>query len=86
MSNIYHRLLKKSKSPDLSLSDFKKWIQINEPSIADLQIQRNESACWSYQPLISIVIPIYKTPIDILVTTINSVINQSYSNWELCIA
>ena len=86
MSNIYHRLLKKSKSPDLSLSDFKKWIQINEPSTADLQNQRNESACWDYQPLISIVIPIYKTPIDILVATLNSVINQSYSNWELCIA
>lgn len=51
-----------------------------------MQIQRNESACWSYQPLISIVIPIYKTPIAILVATLNSVANQSYSNWELCIA
>lgn len=86
MSNIYHRSLKKSKSPDLSLSDFKKWIRNNEPSTTDLMIQRNESANWTYHPLISIVIPIYKTPINILIATLNSVINQSYPNWELCIA
>jgi len=36
--------------------------------------------------LISIVMPIYKTPLKILVETIESVLNQDYKYFELCIA
>jgi len=36
-------------------------------------------------PLISILLPLYKTPISILDKTIMSVSNQSYQNWELCL-
>ena len=40
----------------------------------------------AYQPLISILLPIYNTPIRYLRECIESVLNQSYSNWQLCIA
>lgn len=40
----------------------------------------------SYQPLISIVLPLYDTPETLLREAIDSVCNQLYSNWELCIA
>ena len=33
-----------------------------------------------------IIVPTYNTPIKFLREMINSVIEQSYSNWELCIA
>ena len=38
-----------------------------------------------YRPLISIITPIYKTPLDILEAAINSVRTQTYENWQLCL-
>lgn len=40
----------------------------------------------SYQPLISIVMPVYNPPDRFLREAIQSVLNQSYTHWELCIA
>ncbi|MBE9163316.1 glycosyltransferase [Tychonema sp. LEGE 06208] len=40
----------------------------------------------SYQPLISIVMPVYNTPEQFLREAIQSVFNQTYTHWELCIA
>ena len=37
-------------------------------------------------PIISVVMPIYETPADILREAIESVVNQLYPHWELCIA
>jgi len=39
-----------------------------------------------YQPTISIIMPVYNTPEKWLREAIESVINQIYTNWELCIA
>lgn len=39
-----------------------------------------------YKPLISVVVPVYNVPIIYLKECIDSVINQTYKNWELCIA
>lgn len=41
---------------------------------------------FSYCPTISIIVPVYKTPDSFLRQMIESVISQTYSNWELCIA
>ncbi len=38
------------------------------------------------KPLISIILPLYNTPHEFLRECIDSVISQSYANWELCIA
>ena len=48
----------------------------------DLQNKLSKS---SYQPLISIIIPVYKIDYKILYETIFSVKNQIYTNWEICI-
>ncbi|MDR3680071.1 MAG: glycosyltransferase family 2 protein [Flavipsychrobacter sp.] len=37
-------------------------------------------------PKISIIVPVYNPPIHFLKEAINSVIDQSYTNWELCLA
>ncbi len=34
----------------------------------------------------SIVVPLYNTPVDFLEQMINSVVKQTYTNWELCLA
>lgn len=35
---------------------------------------------------ISILVPLYNTPLDFLTEMMDSVINQTYENWELCLA
>lgn len=47
---------------------------------------RREQENWNYRPLISIVVPVYKTPVRLLDEMIGSAIRQSYPQWELCIA
>ena len=37
------------------------------------------------RPLISVITPVYNTPIDVLEAAINSVRTQTYENWQLCL-
>lgn len=41
---------------------------------------------WNNQPLISIIMPVYNPPLDLLREAVDSVKSQLYKNWELCIA
>ncbi|WP_141698959.1 glycosyltransferase family 2 protein, partial [Candidatus Marithrix sp. Canyon 246] len=41
---------------------------------------------FDYLPIISIVMPTYNTPERFLIECLDSVVNQIYPNWELCIA
>lgn len=41
---------------------------------------------FTQKPSISILLPVYRTPLEVLRSAIDSVLAQSYSNWELCIA
>ena len=60
------------------------WIQQNEPDAAALEQQRQ--AHFAPAPVISLITPTYNTPERFLIEMIESVRNQTYSNWELCIA
>ena len=63
---------------------YKEWFRENQATSEELQKQREKE--FAYSPLISIIVPTYKTPVVFLREMIDSVINQSYINWELCIA
>ena len=54
--------------------------------VTEEELRQQRQVQFEVQPLISIVIPLYNTKIPFLKAIIDSVINQSYSNWELCIA
>ncbi|MBI6840533.1 glycosyltransferase [Pseudomonas syringae] len=41
---------------------------------------------WKIKPLLSIIMPVYNPPIDMLRDAIESIKTQVYFNWELCIA
>lgn len=62
------------------------WIQKNEPGELELKRQKELSQQFNYKPLISIITPVYKPPPAILEATIESVIFQTYDNWEMCLA
>jgi len=53
---------------------------------ADHNRIKTESTNFSLQPLISVVMPTYNTNPELLRQTIQSVRNQLYPHWELCIA
>ena len=38
------------------------------------------------KPLLSIVIPVYEPPIDFFISALDSIVNQFYTNWEICLA
>ena len=62
------------------------WILKNEPTQAKLKQYKEEIQNFEYQPKISIVTPVYNPDVAWIKAAIESVINQVYGNWELCLA
>lgn len=63
------------------------WLIIHENLDNEiLNLQRIESKRFEYKPKFSIVVPTYNTPKNLLIEFIESVLAQSYQEWELCIA
>lgn len=52
----------------------------------ELLRQKESQKGFAYRPKISIVVPAYRTPEYFLKELLDSVVGQSYDNWELCIA
>lgn len=61
---------------------YDKWIKKNEPKITTSSEQNSFE---SGAPFISLLMPVYKTPIEWLDKAIDSIIRQSYPRWELCV-
>ena len=63
------------------------WIERNEKlSESDIINIHKRIDEMSHKPIISVLMPVYNTPINFLKAAINSVSNQLYPHWELCIA
>lgn len=60
------------------------WYEKNKVSEEELTKQRNKE--FPYTPLFSILVPVYNTPIPYLREMLDSVRNQTYQKWQLCIA
>ena len=66
--------------------DYGLWIARNEPAVEELGRMRREAANFARCPRISVAVPVYKTPIALLTRAIESVVEQTYPTWELCLA
>lgn len=64
--------------------DYDAYYKRNKVTKEELEKQRKH--VFAYQPKISILVPTFNTPVSLLNEMITSVVNQSYENWELCIA
>lgn len=78
------QVLRRYKNRHNQQSLYEKWILQNEQF--DVEIAKHEISNLSYQPKISIVIPVYNVEEKWLRVCIESLKNQWYNNWELCIA
>lgn len=67
-------------------SSYDTWIRSKKLTKKELEIQREKAKEFKLTPKISIVVPLYNTPIPYLKALVQSVENQTYSNWQLCLA
>ncbi|BAY12210.1 glycosyltransferase [Calothrix sp. NIES-2098] len=66
-------------------SEYTQWIKNYEFTDEELKQQKIKVSNFDCQPVLSVILPVYKLPLSILKETINSVFQQTYSNWELCV-
>lgn len=73
----------------ISLPDINKqyvaWLERNQFSAHTRQEMLKSVHGLRLQPVISVIVPTYKTPVDLLKETVDSVQRQVYQNWELVI-
>jgi GT2 family glycosyltransferase len=62
------------------------WIARREPAVEEKRRMRADVDKFAIRPCISVAVPLYKTPVSILIRCLQSVTDQIYSNWELCLA
>ncbi len=62
------------------------WYEKHQATPEALQLQRERSDAWERRPLISICVPLYCTPEHFFDEMVQSVLDQSYRNWQLCLA
>ncbi len=69
------------------LSEYEKWCRQHEGlGDSDLAAIKEHISAFAKRPVISVVMPVYDTPEVLLTKAIQSVLDQLYPHWELCIA
>ena len=81
LKKIYYKYISKYNQEERMYFN---WIKHNEPNKEEIVKQRN--AKFLIMPKISIVVPVYNTPEKFFKELVESLQNQTYSNWELCLA
>ena len=64
-------------------SEYQQWFQHHRASTQELQRMRVEGRAFVSQPLVSILTPVFDTPVSWLGEAVDSVLAQVYENWEL---
>ena len=73
--------------PPIAATDsYTAWTERNFPRQADLKRLAEVVDLFNYQPLLSVIMPVYNPPEPFLRQAIESVLSQVYPDWELCIA
>ena len=72
------------KKEKLEYENYLSWIKNNEPDEKELESQIEFK--FKYSPKISVIVPMYNTPERYFVELVESLKEQTYSNFELCLA
>lgn len=87
MLKIYKKIFKYTPQEKFDLEEnenYQKWIEKYEPKYDELEKQRETT--FEFMPKISIVVPMYNTPEKYFKELLESITEQTYENWELCLA
>ena len=82
---VKEKIFNKNKKIEIEENEnYRIWIKENEPNEYELEEQRKYK--FEYEPKISVIVPMYNTKEKYLKELIESLIEQTYTNWELCLA
>lgn len=76
------RILKGEK--DINYGDYGDWIKGNE--VSEKELKKQTEIQFEMAPKISLIVPMYQTNEKFFKELIDSVISQTYTNWELCLS
>lgn len=68
--------------PSTPQSDYDRWVREREPTIAELESQRSQALTLAYQPLLTLIIPVFNPAPDVLNETLAAIVAQTYPHWE----
>jgi len=82
---VWKKLRRPGRKPRRSVasSEYQEWFERHRANGRDLERMRSESRAFASMPLISVITPVFDTPVQRLKEAIESVIEQAYENWEL---
>lgn len=80
----FARRLNQAALPPASSVDYQEWFF--DQRVTPAEIKEQEKTEFVYQPKISIIVATFNTKDRYLKDMIDTVVKQTYSNWELCIA
>jgi GT2 family glycosyltransferase len=81
---IWKNLFRRSAGESATApSEYHKWLEHHRATPCDLDRMREEALAFVYQPLVNIITPVFNTPVRWLRECIESVLTQTYENWEL---
>ncbi len=80
---VRKRFPRKGKGGAKPMSDYHRWFEGRRSKASDLARMRAEIATLDYKPCVSIITPVFNTPVRWLEECIQSVIDQVYGEWEL---
>ncbi len=63
---------------------YQQWILLNEPT--DKELEEQTKTKFKLNPKMSIIVPMYNTPEKYFEELVDRMIEQTYPNWELCLA
>ncbi len=84
IKKIYQKIKKKEPIIMDMNKIYNELIKATEPTEEDIEKQRMTK--FDYSPKISILVPMYNTPYIFFKELVECLINQTYGNWELCLA
>ncbi len=85
---LFQKMVHVGKPGDpTELSEYEKWCRQHEAlTDTDLQAIHSHIEAFATKPVISVIMPVYNTPEALLAKAIESVFEQIYPHWELCVA
>ena len=79
---IYQKITAKQKG----VKNYQDWIKYNALNKSDITSAKNQIKSWKLKPKFSVILPVYNVDAQWLIKVIESVQEQIYPYWELCIA
>lgn len=83
--SLFHKMRQLRVTDEASVR-YRQWIARNTPTAESLAQMSREAASLPYQPRVSVITPVYNTDPVLLRACIESVRQQAYPHWELCLA